>query len=1145
MDLIYRYPGITPFSQNDRQVFFGREADIERLYHSILLNQCTVIVGRSGVGKTSLIYAGLIPRILESINNNQHDDRHFLFFPIRVGVHTKEQITTPVENIKEAIAAALPESSNLNFLSHLPEEIKQTVWYQLKLLQCSEAAKQNLNLFFIFDQLEEFFTYPADQFKAFLQIFREVTTTNLPDDVREKIEDLQSSGSLTLTAADLQLLYAKIPVKLLLAIRADKMSLLNRLRDAIPSIFQNPIELNPFNRRQALKAIIQPARTPQPTSNDFKYLTDPFEIEEETAEKICNYLQSQPSNDLEALEDYRIEPFILQLICQHIERNVLPKDADRKISAVELEQPEEIITKYYQDTLGGLRLPTEKLLPVRLLLEDKMIYEPDKRRLTLYKEIITKEHGIEEKILDQLVKSKLLRELAGAAGKSSYEISHDWMVQPILNAKKERLILNPAQGVNNAIAGLELELKKDFDNHLLHKRIGNYYYFLKDYGSAIPYFTQAIELIEKKSLARDVELYYNRGDAYGLSGDFAAANADFSEVLALDPNRLLAVYYKGYYLHKLKDYQAAAGYYEKVIELDSTYSLAHYNLGVVYEILERYEESSQSYQQAVALNQKDFEAHYRLGLVLIHLKDFDNAIKNLQAALHLNPSFIDAHIQLAYVSFYYLDKRKEGFDYIREQAQNHPNVAALWKTLAMFFKEMKQVNEATRSFYKAIELAPNDADSYYRLCQLFNDALKYKDAITAAESCLQLLPDHVNALVEKGYAHQMLQDMKKAKACYEEALILDPKNEPAANNLKLIYQSGEKAEEYLNILKDNPGNTVALLNLGILHNNQGNHQQAIETLNRLIAIDAANTPALLELAYAYYQVKEVEQAIRSYQRIMEVDPTNSSAYWSLGKVYEGLGKREEAKQQYSLATDLDPADHESFYRLGIMANDERNYTKAVENFDKVLAIKPDHKNALIEKAFALYYLGKFSEARTCYNNIILFEPGNAKAEFGLGLTCKQLGEVSEAISHYKKAIELVATYADAHYNLALIYHEQQAFKEAIHHFSIVVGLEPERPDAYIYLGFYSIEAKDFTSAQEYYQKLLQLEPEKEDWQYNLGLALAGQNKLQEAESTFISVTKKNPADKGAWLQLATVYEKLKQPEKAAYCLTRAEEIKDN
>lgn len=58
-----RYPGAQPFSDDDlsHRVFFGREDAARLLTDKILANQLVVVYGRSGLGKTSLLNAGLAP----------------------------------------------------------------------------------------------------------------------------------------------------------------------------------------------------------------------------------------------------------------------------------------------------------------------------------------------------------------------------------------------------------------------------------------------------------------------------------------------------------------------------------------------------------------------------------------------------------------------------------------------------------------------------------------------------------------------------------------------------------------------------------------------------------------------------------------------------------------------------------------------------------------------------------------------------------------------------------------------------------------------------------------------------------------------------------------------------------------------------
>ncbi|HZD14711.1 MAG TPA: serine protease, partial [Pseudonocardiaceae bacterium] len=60
------YRGLEPFTAEHAAAFFGRERDIELLSARVAAQPVVMIVGRSGVGKSSLVQAGLIPRLRHS-----------------------------------------------------------------------------------------------------------------------------------------------------------------------------------------------------------------------------------------------------------------------------------------------------------------------------------------------------------------------------------------------------------------------------------------------------------------------------------------------------------------------------------------------------------------------------------------------------------------------------------------------------------------------------------------------------------------------------------------------------------------------------------------------------------------------------------------------------------------------------------------------------------------------------------------------------------------------------------------------------------------------------------------------------------------------------------------------------------------------
>ena len=57
------YVGLQPYSEAEREYFFGREQDTETIAANLLTARLTLLYGASGVGKTSVLAAGVVPSL--------------------------------------------------------------------------------------------------------------------------------------------------------------------------------------------------------------------------------------------------------------------------------------------------------------------------------------------------------------------------------------------------------------------------------------------------------------------------------------------------------------------------------------------------------------------------------------------------------------------------------------------------------------------------------------------------------------------------------------------------------------------------------------------------------------------------------------------------------------------------------------------------------------------------------------------------------------------------------------------------------------------------------------------------------------------------------------------------------------------------
>src|SRR5262249_46555081 len=145
-----RYPGARPFSDSpeDRQIFFGRDGDIDRLFERVLGARLLVLFSKSGLGKTSLLMAGVFPRLREK-----------LFLPVPIRLNRRG---SPVEIVVEAMTEACKSAG-----ADLTAGEAGGLW---EFLCTSLVWKDDLLLtpVLVFDQFEEIFTLQDADFRISL-----------------------------------------------------------------------------------------------------------------------------------------------------------------------------------------------------------------------------------------------------------------------------------------------------------------------------------------------------------------------------------------------------------------------------------------------------------------------------------------------------------------------------------------------------------------------------------------------------------------------------------------------------------------------------------------------------------------------------------------------------------------------------------------------------------------------------------------------------------------------------------------------------------------------------------------------------------------------------------------------------------------
>jgi hypothetical protein len=181
--------GLAAFTEETRQYFFGRDEEIAELVRRVQRKLLTILFGQSGLGKTSILRAGLVPRL-----------RGQGYCPVYVRIDYSRGSPEPAEQIKHAIlrdarrsgewtqaGVAVQGESLWEFLHHRDDVLR-------------DESGRTLIPLLIFDQFEEIFTLAqSDDFgraraARFVAELADLVENRPPKELEAKLEADESAA---------------------------------------------------------------------------------------------------------------------------------------------------------------------------------------------------------------------------------------------------------------------------------------------------------------------------------------------------------------------------------------------------------------------------------------------------------------------------------------------------------------------------------------------------------------------------------------------------------------------------------------------------------------------------------------------------------------------------------------------------------------------------------------------------------------------------------------------------------------------------------------------------------------------------------------------------------------------------------------
>jgi len=120
----------------------------------------------------------------------------------------------------------------------------------------------------------------------------------------------------------------------------------------------------------------------------------------------------------------------------------------------------------------------------------------------------------------------------------------------------------------------------------------------------------------------------------------------------------------------------------------------------------------------------------------------------------------------------------------------------------------------------------------------------------------------------------------------------------------------------------------------------------IETLKEIVKKDPKNLPAWVELGNLYFDSNQPKEAIEAYSQYLAIKPDNADVRTDMAIMYRNLGEMDRALEQFQKAAQSDPKHVNSRYNIGIvLLHDKQDIKGAIKAWEEYLKVDPKSERA--------------------------------------------------------------------------------------------------------------------------------------------------------------------------------------------------------
>jgi WD40 repeat protein len=396
LDEQHPWPGLAAYDERAALFFSGRNEEIDELFRLIGLSHLVALYGKSGLGKSSLLQAGLFPKLRTA---------HFL--PVLIRLDFSPDAKPPAEQAAEKFFEQLRDTRT----EFAERQENETLWRYLHRQELEFWTPDNHPAVpvFVFDQFEELFSIggrdPASQSAAMLELaslFEHLEPPELAAQAGREARAGLDTGARRYRS--------------LISFREDFLPEFKQWSRDLPGLLSRELRLLPLSPQKARQAVEIPGRAV---------------LEPGVAEAIVNFIGN--ISESEGGSAKTIEPVLLSLCCYRLNLKRPTENGIRKPIDLNLLRDfgEGILNDFYTEALT--QMPDN----VACFIEEHLI-QGERYRGSYPRDAALAHDMLTSSQLKELTDTHRLLRIVQQADTARIELIHDRLVGVVCQARDKR-----------------------------------------------------------------------------------------------------------------------------------------------------------------------------------------------------------------------------------------------------------------------------------------------------------------------------------------------------------------------------------------------------------------------------------------------------------------------------------------------------------------------------------------------------------------------------------------------------------------------------------------------------------------------------------------------------------------------------------